>query len=155
MARYRSILVPLLLVTLLILSVGAASAKGGGGGDGHPKAKPAKARITWSQARVVQTVTPGQASVVELTLTSSADLASVTLHVPGGLGRLIKVEPASFTSLKAGVATPVKLTIGMPAQNAHSQGGVVQVRAGKRAIPASLKVKLTVPNPADAAEDVH
>jgi hypothetical protein len=155
MSRYRSILIPLLLVTLLILSVGAASAKGGGGGDGHPKAKPAKARITWSQARVVQTVTPGQTRIVEVTLTSSVDLTNVTLRVPEGLDRVMKVEPASFTSLKAGVATAVKLTISMPSQNAHSQGGVVQVRAGKRVIPASLKVKLTVPNPVDAAEDVH
>jgi hypothetical protein len=153
MSRYRPVIVPLVLIALLILSVGAASAKGGGGGNGHPKAKPAKARIAWSQPRVVQTVTPGQTSVIELTLTSSADLVNVTLRIPGGLGRIMNVEPASFTSLKAGVATPVKLTISMPAQNAHSQGGVVQVRAGKRAIPALLKVKLTLPSPAAAAED--
>ena len=153
MSRYRPVIIPLVLIALLILTVGAAAAKGGGGGKGHPKAKPAKAHITWSQPRVVQTVTPGQTSVVEVTLTSSTDLTNVTLRVPGGLGRVVKVEPASFTSLKVGVATPVKLTISMPAQNAHSQGGVVQLRAGKRAIPASLKIKLTIPIPAAAEDD--
>ncbi len=154
MSRYRPVIVSLLLVALLILTVGAAAAKGGGGGKGHLKAKPAKARITWSQPRIIQSVTPGQIGVVEVTLTSSADLTNVTLWVPGGLGRVVKVEPASFTSLKAGVATPVKLTISMLSRNAHSQGGVVLVRAGWRAIPASLKVKLMVSNPADTAEDV-
>ena len=155
MSRYRPVVIPLILIALLILSVGAASAKGGGGGKGPPKAKPAKARITWSQPRVLQSVAPGQTSLVEVTLTSSADLTNVALQAPGGLGRVVKVEPASFTSLKAGVATPVKLTISMPAQNAHSQAGVVQVRAGKRVVPASLKVELTVPAPADAAQDIH
>jgi uncharacterized membrane protein len=153
MSRYRAVVVPLVLVTLLILTVGAAAAKGGGGGQA--KAKPAKARITWSQAHLVQTIASGQTTVVQVTLTSSSDLANVTLRVPGGLGRIVKVEPASFTSLKAGVATPIKLTISMPSQNAHSQAGVVQVRAGKRAIPTPLKLKLTVPAPANAAEDVH
>ena len=155
MFRYRAIIVPLVLLMLLLLTVGAAAAKGGGGGNGHAKAKPAKARITWSQARVVQAIAPGQTAVVQVTLTSSADLANVTLRASGGLGRIVKVEPASFTSLKAGVATPIKLTISMPSSNAHSQGGVVQVRAGKRAVPASLKLKLTVPGVVDAAEEIH
>ncbi len=155
MSRYRSLIVPLVLVMLLILTVGTAAAKDEGGGKGQPKAKLPKARITWSQPRVIQTVTPGQTSVVEVTLTSSADVANVTLRVSGGLGQVMKIEPASFTSLKAGVATPVELTISMPAQNAHSQGGVVQVQAGKRVIPASLKVKLTIPVPADVGKDLH
>jgi uncharacterized membrane protein len=152
MSRHRSFVVPLVVIALLILTVGAAAAKGGG--KDHPKAKP-KARITWSQPRVVQAVTPGQTSVVEVILTSSADLTNVTLRMPGGLGKVVKVEPAGFTSLNAGVATPVKLTINMPAQNAHSQAGVVQVRAGKRVIPASLKIKLAVPGSANPAEVVH
>jgi len=155
MSRYRPVIVPLLLVALLILTVGAATAKGGDGSNGHPKAKPTKARITWSQPRIIQAVTPGQISVVEVTLTSSVDLTKATLRVPGGLGRVVKTEPASFASIKAGVATSVKLTITMPSQNAHRQGGVVQVRAGRRVVPVSLKVKLTVPRPTSQAADIH
>src|SRR6185295_10312930 len=63
MSRYRAVVVPLVLVTLLILTVGAAAAKGGGGGQA--KAKPAKARITWSQAHLVQTIASGQTTVVQ------------------------------------------------------------------------------------------
>lgn len=155
MSRYRPVIVPLLLVALLLLTVDAAAAKGGGGGHGQPKARLPKARITWSQPRIVQAVRSGQTSVVEVTLTSSVDLTNVTLRVAGGLGRILKVEPASFASIKAGVATSVKLTITMASQNAHSQGGVVQVRAGKRAIPMLLKVQLTVPSPAGQAADIH
>jgi uncharacterized membrane protein len=87
------------------------------------------------------------------TLTSSTDLTDLTLHVPAGLGRVVKVEPATIASLKAGVATPVRLTISMPATGAHSQGGVVQMRAGQRNVPSALQVKLTVPGATDDAED--
>jgi hypothetical protein len=146
MSRYRTIFGSLLLIGLLLFTVGAAAAKGGGGGGkDHPKGKPAQARITWSVGRVEQTLSPGQTVEVNVTLTSSADLTNVTLRVPGGLGRVLKVEPSSFASLKAGVATAVKLTISAPSQGVHSQGGVVQVRAGKRNVPAALKVKLSVP----------
>jgi hypothetical protein len=151
MSHHRSHIAALVLIALLFCTLGTAAAKGG---NGHPKAKP-KARITWSQPRVVQGVTPGQTSVVELTLTSSADLGDVTLRIPGGLGNVVRLEPAAFARLKAGVPAKVRLTIAMPAQNAHSQAGIVQVRSGKRAIPASLKVKLTVPGPSGVDEDVH
>jgi len=154
MSRYRSLIVPLVLIALLILTVAAAAAKDAEGGHGRPKAKLTHARITWSQPRLIQTVAPGQTSVVELTLTSSVDLTNVTLRMPGGLGRIVKVEPESFASLQAGVATPIKLTITMPSQRAHSQGGVVQVRAGNRAIPAPLQIKLTVPKRTSQAADI-
>jgi hypothetical protein len=134
---------PFVVILLLLLTSAVAAAQSGGHGKGPIKNKPQRARITWSQPRIVQSVAPGQTVTVDVSLTSSADIATVTLRVPGGLGRVLKVEPASF-SLKAGVATPVKLTVTMPANGAHSQGGVVQVRAGRN-IPASLKVLVQVP----------
>jgi uncharacterized membrane protein len=143
MSRCRTIIVSLALVGLLLLTVGGTAAKGGGGGHGHKKSP--QARLTWGIARVERTVAPGQTIEVNVTLTSSANLNNVVLRVPGGLGRVLKVEPASFASLKAGVAAPVKLTITLPAAGAHSQGGIVQVRAGQRNVPAALKIKLTVP----------
>lgn len=165
MSRYRTIIISLALVGALLLTVGAVAAGGGGGngkghnkprvgavapkgggGNGQAQNKPQQARMTWSAARVEQTVAPGQTVVVNVTLTSSADVTNVALRVPGGLGRVLKVEPSSFASLKAGVATPVKLTIAMPALGAHSQAGVIQVRVGPRNVPAALNVKLTVPH---------
>jgi hypothetical protein len=151
MSRSRTMLVALALAVLALLTAGGAAAKEGHGQGQRPD-KPQRARITWSTPRVVQAVAPGQTVQVDVTLTSSADLANVTLRVPEGLGRVLTVEPASFASLKAGVATPVRLTIAMPATGAHSQGGVVQVRAGQRTMPAGLKVKLAIPGAADEGD---
>lgn len=145
MPRNRTIIVTLALVGLLLLTFGSVAAKGGSGDKDHARNKPAKARISWSMPRVEQAVSPGQTVAVDVTLTSSADLANVSLRVAGDLGRVVKVEPASFASLSAGMATPVRLMLTVPAQGAHSQAGVVQVRAGQRNVPMPLKVKLTVP----------
>ena len=101
-----------------------------------------KARITWNPVRVIRTVQAGQTLQVEATFTSSADLAQVTVRVPGGLGRFVTVAPTSFASVKAGTPTKVTLTVTMPAEQAYSQGGVVQLRAGKRNLPQALKVQL-------------
>jgi hypothetical protein len=137
----------LLFVTLVMLSlalVGTAAAKPGGP-NGRPNNAPPKPRITWSTPRLQQTVSPGETVQVNVTLTSSVDLSNVTLVIPGDLGLVLSAEPASFSQLQAGVATNVRLTIRMPAEGAHNQGGIVQVRAGERAIPQALKVQLRVP----------
>jgi hypothetical protein len=147
MSTVRPILATLLLVGLLLLTSGSVTAKEGGPGKGS--GKPSKARITWSTPLIEQAVSPGQSVDVTVTLTSSADLTNVTLQVPGSLHRIVAIEPTSIASLKAGVATPVKLTISMPATGAHNQGGVVQVRAGQRNVPAGLHIKLTVPGTSD------
>lgn len=148
MKYVRSIFMALTLAGLLALSVGVAAAKPGPGG----KEKAAKARITWSAERVEQTLAAGQAATVDVSLTSSADVPNATLRIRGGLGRVVSVSPATF-NLKAGVAQSVRLTMTMPADGAHSRGGVVQVRSGKRNLPSALKVKLTVPGDEDVDSD--
>ena len=152
MARSRFFLALFALVACFALTFGTASADPGGG-KGRTRAKPVKARITWSTARVEQTLAPGQTAEVTVTLTSNVDVDNVTLRVPRGLARIVTVEPASFTSLKAGVATPVKLVFSMPADQAHSQGGVIQVRSGQRALPSHLSVKVTVPGGQNEDDD--
>jgi uncharacterized membrane protein len=137
------------IAAVLALSAGAVAAKPGAPGG---KDKAVKARITWSVARVEQTLVAGQTATVDVTLTSSADVSNATLRIPGGLGRVVSVSPATF-SLKAGVAQAVRLTIAMPAEGAHSQGGVIQVRSGKRNLPQSLKVNVTVPGDEDEDEE--
>lgn len=150
MTRLR-LLVALALLALALGTIDTAAAAPGG--PNRPDQKPQKARITWSTPRVEQTLGPGQTATVEVTLTSSADLTGVTLSAPGGLtnGKILAIEPASFASLQAGVPATVRLTFTVPAEGARCQGGVVKVSAGKRTLPASLKVRLTVPGAADCA----
>jgi hypothetical protein len=147
MHRHRLLLV-LTLVVLSLALVGTAAAKPGGP-NGRPSNAPPKPRITWSTPRLQQTVSPGQSVQVNVTLTSSVDLNDVTLVVPGDLGLVLSAEPASFSQLQAGVATNVRLTISMPAEGAHNQGGTVQVRAGERAVPHALRVQLRLPRTND------
>lgn len=144
MHRHRLLLV-LTLVVLSLALVGTAAAKPGGP-NGRPNGpQPPQPRITWSTPRLQQTVNPGQTVQVNVTLTSSVDLNDVTLVVPGDLGLVLSAEPASFSQLQAGVATNVRLTISMPVEGAHNQGGIVQVRAGERAVPHALKVHVRLP----------
>lgn len=140
MRRLRLTLI--LAVVALSLSFASAAAAKPGGPNG---AKPAKARITWSVARVEQTIGPGETVQLPLTITSSADLSGVAVTATGGLAPFVTVGPSSIASLRAGVPASVTLTITMPAEGARCAAGAVKVRAGSRNVPASLKVKLLLP----------
>ena len=157
MSRYRHLIVTLGVVTLLLLSVGAAAAKGnddprpphGGAGHASPmKGKPA--RLTWTPARLAQAITAGQTLHVTAIFTSSADIAEATLVIPGGLGRVMKADAVKLTNIKAGALTTVAFTITMPAK-AHTQGGVVLIRAGQRMLAQPLRVLLTIADGSDAS----
>lgn len=146
--RRSRLLVTLILLAFSLCAVGVASAKPGGptgNGSGNGDPKPPKARVTWSVPRVDATVAAGETRQVKVTLTASADMTNVTLVPRGGLARVLKVEPSRVATLKAGVPTDVTLTISVPDGGAQCQGGVVQVRSGKKANPAHLQVKVTVP----------
>ena len=58
--------------------------------------------------------------------------------------RVLTVQPAMITSLKAGVSTSVTLTITVLPEGTHCQGGVVKARVGKRNVPTPLNVKVIV-----------
>jgi uncharacterized membrane protein len=141
MARIRFLML-LAVVALSLSTAGAVAAK-----PGRPNSngnKPAQARITWSVPRVEQVVAPGETVQVPVSLTSSVDLSNVTLVISGGLGRVVTIQPATIAALKAGEATNVTLSISVPSQGAHCQGGVVRVRSGNRNIPTPLNVKVSV-----------
>jgi hypothetical protein len=144
MSRRFGRLLPLLLVAcLLIAGAGAAAAKGKGKGNGNG-AKPPKAHLTWTPARIDQTVSPGQSVSVTATVSSPVDVANLTLAATGGLAKMVTITPSSL-SLKAGVPATVTIAISAPASGAHSQGGSIKAKLGKRSLPGSLKIKITVP----------
>lgn len=132
----------LALIVLSLATAGVAAAKPGPGGNRG--ARPPRPRVTWSAPRIEQAVAPGATAQVTVTFTSSADLSDITLRAPGGLGKVMTVAPASFASLKAGETATVTLTFAAPAEGARCRAGVLGVRAGGRAIPTVLKVKLTL-----------
>ena len=135
MLRWRNLAV-LFVIGLLVISVSTAFAKPGQG----------KGKIIWTPGRVEQFVQPGETVTVKVSFVSPVDLTNITFRISGGLSRIVSVEPASLATIKAGETQAITLTINQPTENAHSQGGVVQVRVGQRNRPQSLKVKITVPS---------
>jgi len=159
MSRYRQLIVILGVVTMLLLTYGAAAAKPNDrpkpphGGAGHlPGSTGKPARLIWTPGRVTHAVTAGQTIQLTASFTSSADIAEATLVIPGQLGRVIKADAAKLTDIKAGAVTTVTFTVTMPAK-AHTQGGVVQLRAGRRLLARPLPVLLTVANGNDTGQD--
>ena len=159
MSQYRRLIITLGVLALLLFSISAAAAKGKDtpnpphGGAGQPptgKGKPA--RLTWTPGRITQAVTAGQTIQITATFTSSADIDEATLVIPGGLGKVMKADTTKLTNIKAGAPTTVTFTVTMPAK-AHTQGGVVQVRAGQRLLARPLPVLLTVANGNDTEQD--
>jgi len=159
MSRYRRLIVTLGVVALLLLTFGAAAAKPKDtpkpphGDTGQPLAGNGKpARLTWTPRRITQAVTAGQTIQITATFSSSTDIAEATFLIPGALGRVLKTDTAKLTNIKAGALTTVTFTATMPAK-AHTQGGVVQVRAGRRMLAQPLPVLLTVANGSDTGSE--
>jgi hypothetical protein len=157
MSPCRRLIITLGAVALLLLTFGAVAAKDKSklpnSGGQPPAGKGRPAHLTWSPGRVTQAVNAGQTIQVTATFTSSADIAEATLVIPGGLGKVLKADSATITNIKAGALTTVRFTVTMPAK-AHTQGGVVQVRIGKRMLAQPLPVLLTVANGNDTGSDV-
>ena len=144
MLRVHRSWMPLLLVfACLILGAGASAAEAKGP---KPKKNP---KITWSTARVTQTVNPGQTATVSASFSSSVDLQNITLAIPGDLAKVVSISPTSIASLKAGEVATVTLTIAMSTVDAQSQGGVLKITQGTKNLPGSLKIKITVPGSPD------
>jgi len=159
MSRYRQLIVILGVVALLLLTFGAAAAKGNDKtkqphGAGQPpigKSKPA--HLTWTPGRITQAVTAGQTVQFTATFSSSVDIAEATVVIPGALGRLLKPNTTTLANIKAGALTTLTFAVTMPATGAHTQGGVVQIRAGQRVLARPLPVLLTVANANDTGDD--
>jgi len=152
MSRYRQLIVTLGVVALLLFSFSAAAAKNNDKpklphGASHPRSRTGKpALLTWTPGRITQAVSAGQTFQITASFTSSVDIAEAMLVIPGGLGKLMQADSATLTTIKAGTPTMVKFTITMPADGAHPQGGVVQIRARQRMLAQPLPVLLTVAN---------
>lgn len=148
MSRYHHLIITLGVVALLLLTFGAAAAKENTPETPHGKVQPPTgrgkpARLAWTPRRITQVVTAGQTIQFTATFSSSADIAEATVVIPGGLGKVLRADTPKLTNIKAGTPTIVTFTVTMPAK-AHTQGGVVQVRAGQRVLAQPLPILLTV-----------
>jgi hypothetical protein len=142
MSQYRRLLITLGVVALLLVSFGAAAAKGNDKPQSPNPHRPA--RLTWTPTRLYQAVTAGQTMRITASFVSSADIKEATLIIPGGLGRVLKADPAKLTNITAGTTTTITFTVTVPANGAHTQGGVVLIRAGQRVLAQPLPVLLIV-----------
>jgi uncharacterized membrane protein len=133
------LLVSIVSCLVLAASLSVAQAKG-------PKKNP---KLTWTPAKIVHTASPGQTTMLSVSFSSSVELHNITLAIPGDLAGVVTVAPASIARLQAGEVATVTLTIAVPAAGAHSQAGVLKVHQGKKSLPGSLKIKLTVPGSAE------
>jgi hypothetical protein len=159
MSRYRHLIITLGVAALLLLTFGAAAAKPKdtpkpphGNASRLPAAKGKPARLTWIPSRITQAVSAGQTIQITATFSSSVDIAEAMLVIPGALGKVLKADTAKLANIKAGVPTIITLTAAMPAK-AHTQGGVVQLRAGQRMLAQPLPVLLTVAQGNAAGDD--
>lgn len=160
MVRSRRLWVSLLLAALMAVTASVVGAAPGQQGKGKGNGPKTKAWMTWSAKRVERVVAAGASDSVTVTLTSNVDVANVSLRIPGGLGRITNATVAGVAqgatfNLKANSPVNVTLTTTVPAGALESQGGVVQVLAGGRNMPASLKVLVRLPGDVDddAADD--
>lgn len=156
MVRARHLLSVVALLTLLALTAGAVAARDTNKPDkpGKPGQPPKAARITWSVPAVVQQLPGGGQATVEVSFTSSADLEQVTLRLPHALGQVVTAEPASWDKVAANTPVTVRLNINVPAKMTRGAlGGMVQVRAGQRAVGRPLPVRVVLRSRDGGADD--
>ena len=147
----RMVLGGLALLAIFAVALQSAGADHKPGSKDH--ANGSKRCISWSVRRVVQTVAAGQTvKAPAVSFTTSCDLSDVELRLPAGLARVATIKstmPASPASLKAGTTVALEIEFKAPATNAHSQGGALHVRSGKRNLGQPLHLKMSVPGTDD------
>jgi len=79
------------------------------------------------------------------TFTSDIALDQITLEVVPGLSDFVIVEPSVIQNVQAGVSHTVALTFSLPPGTEPGiYEGVVHVKSGRRTLPDTLKIRITV-----------
>lgn len=105
--------------------------------------------IQWTPAQVNNTIgiTPGQVTseAIAVSFTSSTPLDRITFEVVGPLSDFVTVQPAEIDNVQAGVVQPITLRLILPAGvDASKLGGVLHVKSGRRTVPQSLRIRLSI-----------
>lgn len=105
-------------------------------------------KIEWSPSEIEVTLNGSPTDTVVATFTSSTPLNEVTLEVVPSLRQFLTIEPAVPGNVPAGVPQTVMLHFSLPPGiEPGTFEGVVHVRAGRRTVPHTLKITITVEEP--------
>jgi hypothetical protein len=150
MMRARSWPALALALVLALVAVASTDAKP----KNPPGSKPARASVVWTPARLTLTTDAQGAATAAATFVSSVALDNVELRIPGGLGRVLKAIPSTLAHVDANVPQTITFTLA-PGAATHSQGGVVQLVAGKRVGGQPLHVHVRVPGGDDGEDETE
>jgi hypothetical protein len=103
-------------------------------------------KIEWMPREIAVTLSEqNPTDSVLATFTSSTALDQITLEVVPGLSDFVTVEPALIQNVQAGVPHTVALDFSLPPGTEPGvYEGVVHVRSGRRTLPETLKIRITV-----------
>lgn len=119
----------------------------------NPSPAIAAGKIQWTPREVEVTLggDEGSSDTVLASFTSDIALDQITLEVVPALSALVTIDPNAIQSVEAGIPNLVSLHFSLPPGiEPGVYEGVVQVRSGRRTLPQTLKIKITV----EAGENV-
>lgn len=118
-----------------------------------PSSAIAAGKIEWTPGTIEVTLgnEQGSSATVLANFTSDTALNQITLEVVPALSAFVTVEPAAFQNVPAGVPHIIVLHFSLPPGTEPGEyEGVVHVRSGRRTLPQTLKITVTV----DAGENI-
>lgn len=103
-------------------------------------------KIEWTPREIEVTLSEQDPTdSVPATFTSDIALDQITLEVVPGLSDFVTIEPAVIQNVQAGVSHTVALNFSLPPGTEPGvYEGVVHVRSGRRTLPHTLKIRITV-----------
>jgi hypothetical protein len=103
-------------------------------------------KIEWIPREVEVTLSEQDSTdSILATFTSDIALDQITLEVVPGLSDFVTVEPSVIQNVQAGVSHTVALTFSLPPGTEPGiYEGVVHVKSGRRTLPDTLKIRITV-----------
>ena len=103
-------------------------------------------KIEWNPREIEVTLSEQDPTAsVPATFTSDIALDQITLEVVPGLSDFVTVEPAVIQHVQAGVSHTVALNFSLPPGTEPGiYEGVVHVKSGRRTLPDTLKIRITV-----------
>ncbi len=101
--------------------------------------------ITWSPTSTDVTLSPGEATSRDFSLTSSVALQNVLLEAAPAIAGFLSIQPNRFAVIPAGQPQSAQVSFAIPQGAAlGTYYGTIHVRAGNRTLPQTLKLSLRI-----------
>jgi hypothetical protein len=101
--------------------------------------------ISWSQPRIVVTLSPGETLSKDVTFTSTVELTNITFEAGPKIARFLTIEPSRFPGVSANQPQSIRMKFSIAsATTLGKYEGTVHVRSGRKTLPHTLKVIIDV-----------